>query len=53
MVFTARPGRIKTIVPIDQPRPRDLFSPEREALRLRLTDLLRDEVARAFAEQEG
>ena len=30
VVFTARPGRIKTIVPIDLPRPRDLFSPEAE-----------------------
>ena len=26
VVFTARPGRIKTIVPIDMPRPRNLFS---------------------------
>jgi NitT/TauT family transport system ATP-binding protein len=53
VVFTARPGRIKTIVPIDLPRPRDLFSRECEALRLQLTDLLRDEVERAFAEQEA
>jgi NitT/TauT family transport system ATP-binding protein len=53
VVFTARPGRIKTIVPIDMPRPRNLFSPEAEALRIQLTDLLRDEVDRAFAEQEA
>ncbi|MBS0517877.1 MAG: ABC transporter ATP-binding protein [Proteobacteria bacterium] len=53
VVFTARPGRIKTIVPVDLPRPRDLFSREAEALRIQLTDLLRDEVDRAFAEQEG
>jgi NitT/TauT family transport system ATP-binding protein len=53
VVFTARPGRIKTIVPIDLPRPRNLFSPEAEALRIQLTDLLRDEVDRAFAEQEA
>ena len=32
VVFTARPGRIKTIVPIDLPRPRNLFSREAEAL---------------------
>lgn len=53
VVFTSRPGRIKTIVPIDLPRPRNLFSPGAEALRIRLTELLRDEVDRAFAEQEA
>ena len=53
VVFTSRPGRIKTIVPIDLPRPRNLFSREAEALRIQLTELLRDEVDRAFAEQEA
>jgi len=53
VVFTSRPGRIKTIVPIDLPRPRNLFSRECEALRIQLTELLRDEVDRAFAEQEA
>jgi NitT/TauT family transport system ATP-binding protein len=53
VIFTARPGRIKTIIPIDLPRPRDPFSPEAETLRKQLTDLLRDEVDRAFAEQEA
>jgi NitT/TauT family transport system ATP-binding protein len=52
VVFTSRPGQIKCIVPIELPRPRDLFSSEAEALRVRLTELLRDEVDRAFAEQE-
>jgi NitT/TauT family transport system ATP-binding protein len=52
VVFTARPGRIKAIVPIDQPRPRDLTSPTSLALRVELTALLQDEVDRAFAEQE-
>lgn len=51
--FTARPGRIKMIVPVDIPRPRDPFSPESEALRKQLTEILRDEVDRAFAEQEA
>ncbi len=53
VVFTARPGRIKTIVPVDLPRPRDLFSPGADALRRHLTEQLRDEVDRAFAEQEA
>jgi NitT/TauT family transport system ATP-binding protein len=52
VVFTSRPGRIKTIVPIDLPRPRDPFSPQAEALRRHLTAQLQDEVDRAFAEQE-
>jgi NitT/TauT family transport system ATP-binding protein len=52
VVFTARPGRIKAIVPIDLPRPRDLTSPALLALRVELTALLQDEVDRAFAEQE-
>ena len=53
VVFTSRPGRIKTIVPIDIPRPRDPFSSEAELLRRQLTELMRDEVDRAFAEQEA
>jgi NitT/TauT family transport system ATP-binding protein len=53
VVFTARPGQIKTIVQIELARPRKLFSPECEQLRMRLTELLRDEVDRAFAEQEA
>ncbi|HYZ24075.1 MAG TPA: ABC transporter ATP-binding protein [Rhodopila sp.] len=53
VVFTARPGRIKTIVPVDLVRPRDPFSPQAEALRRHLTAQLQDEVDRAFAEQEA
>ncbi len=53
VVFTARPGRIKTVFPIALPRPRNLFSREVEAIRIQLTELLRDEVDRAFAEQEA
>ena len=53
VVFTARPGRVKAIVPAEAPRPRDLTSPDALALRVRLTALLQDEVDRAFAEQEA
>jgi NitT/TauT family transport system ATP-binding protein len=52
VVFTARPGQIKRIIPIELPRPRDMFAPEAERLRRELTELLQDEVERAFAEQE-
>ncbi len=53
IIFTARPGRIKTIVPVDLPRPRDPFSHGAEVLRRHLTAQLQDEVDRAFAEQES
>jgi len=53
VVFTSRPGRVKTIVPVDLPRPRDLFCRAAEELRRELTRLLQDEVDRAFAEQEA
>ena len=53
VVLTARPGRVKEIIPIALPRPRDQFSPQAEQLRRELTELLQDEVERAFAEQEA
>ena len=53
VVCTARPGRIKDIVAIDRPRPRDPFAPESVSLRRQLTELLSAEVDRAFAEQEN
>jgi NitT/TauT family transport system ATP-binding protein len=53
VVFTARPGRIKSIIPVALPRPRNLFTAEAERLRRALTELLQDEVERAFAEQEA
>lgn len=53
LVFTARPGRIKEIVPVDLPRPRSTRDPAIIALQQRLADLLADEVDRAFLEQEA
>lgn len=53
VVFTARPGRIKEIVPVDLPRPRNPRDAAFHALHDRLAELLADEVDRAFAEQEA
>jgi NitT/TauT family transport system ATP-binding protein len=52
VVFTARPGTVKSIVPIELPRPRNPRNPKLHTLRDHLMDLLADEVDRAFAEQE-
>lgn len=53
VVFTARPGRVKTIVPIEMERPRPSRDPRYHRYRDMFTDLLADEVDRAFAEQQG
>lgn len=52
IVFTARPGRVKCEVTVDAARPRELHDPAMVALHKRLSDLLADEVDRAFEEQE-
>ncbi|OSP53406.1 ABC transporter ATP-binding protein [Pseudoruegeria sp. SK021] len=52
IVFTSRPGQIKAEIKIDQPRPRDLHSPEMVDLARRCDALLAEEVNKAFAEQE-
>jgi len=52
VVFTAAPGRIKEIVPVDLPRPRNPRDAAVHEIHDHLLDLLRDEVDRAFAEQE-
>ncbi len=49
VVMTARPGRIKQIIAIDLPRPRDVTSAEFNETRRRVTALLEDEVQAAFA----
>jgi NitT/TauT family transport system ATP-binding protein len=53
VVFTARPGRVKTVVPIDLPRPRPSRDPRYHEYRDMFSELLADEVDRAFAEQEA
>lgn len=39
-IMTARPGRIQEIIPIDLPKPRDINSPEFNAIEKRLRDLV-------------
>lgn len=53
VVFTSRPGQVKTIVPIDLPRPRPSRDSRYHQYRDLFTDLLADEVDRAFSEQEA
>jgi NitT/TauT family transport system ATP-binding protein len=54
IVMTARPGRIKEVIPINLPRPRsfDLVNtPEFGALFQHTFHLIREEVTRAMTEQ--
>jgi len=53
VVFTARPGRVKQELTVELPRPRDPHDPRMVELHRRLTELLADEVDRAFLEQES
>ena len=47
-VMTSRPGRIKDILPVDLPYPRDLNAPAAVALRAKLWDQIREESLRAM-----
>jgi NitT/TauT family transport system ATP-binding protein len=54
-VMTARPGRIKKSIPVPMPRPRSIeltLSPEFNALRREVLDLIREESVRAAMETE-
>ena len=57
VVMTAQPGRIKTIIDVPFPHPRDLItlsaSAELGKLKLDIWRVLEDEVQRARAEEEG
>jgi NitT/TauT family transport system ATP-binding protein len=52
VVFTARPGQIKSEIRIAAPRPRDLRSPEMIDLARECEAHLAEEVEKAFKEQE-
>ena len=47
VVLTSRPGRIKTIVPIPLPRPRDFYDPEVSKLASHILSELRNEMVAA------
>jgi NitT/TauT family transport system ATP-binding protein len=56
IVMTSRPGRIKEVIEVNLPRPRNLEmvnTPEFGALFDRAFHLIRDEVRRAMAEQSA
>jgi sulfonate transport system ATP-binding protein len=53
VVMTARPGRIKEIVTVALPRPRDVTSTEFNHMRRRVATLLEDEVQATFAAMQG
>jgi NitT/TauT family transport system ATP-binding protein len=53
VVMTARPGRIKDVVPVGLPFPRDLSAPAAVALRARLWEQVREESMRAMTEGQG
>jgi NitT/TauT family transport system ATP-binding protein len=56
IVITARPGRVKEIITVDEPHPRrpDFMTSDKfNALRNRLYELLRDEIRKAAAEQQA
>lgn len=49
LVMTARPGRIKQIVPVPLDRPRDVTSADFNVVRRTVSELLEEEVMSAFA----
>jgi NitT/TauT family transport system ATP-binding protein len=52
IVLTARPGRVLDSMPIDMARPRSVIGEEFDRYRAHFVGRLREEVARAFQEQE-
>jgi NitT/TauT family transport system ATP-binding protein len=49
-VMSARPGRIREIIPLDLPRPRDITSPQFNEIKRHVLDLLRSDRAKANLE---
>lgn len=53
VVMTARPGRVKDVVTVSLPYPRDLNTPDAVALRARLWSQIREESLRAMAQERA
>lgn len=53
VIMTARPGRIKEIVPVELPRPRDVTSAAFNEIRRHVTELLTIEVRNAFEQMRA
>jgi ABC-type nitrate/sulfonate/bicarbonate transport system ATPase subunit len=51
VVMTARPGRVKTVVELPSPYPREMESPDLVTLRAKLWSEIRDESLRALGER--
>jgi NitT/TauT family transport system ATP-binding protein len=49
VVLSSRPGRVKEVLPVDLPRPRDEDDPRFIALRHRLRALINEEIAAQLA----
>jgi NitT/TauT family transport system ATP-binding protein len=52
-VMSARPGRIREIIPLDLPRPRDITSPQFNEIKRHILELLRLERATSSPETLG
>jgi NitT/TauT family transport system ATP-binding protein len=53
VIMTARPGEIKTIIEVDDERPRDMTSPAMAQMQRRVREVLTEEIDRATALEEA
>ena len=53
VVLTARPAKVKSVVEVELERPRDRFAPDFIDLRMKILDMLREEVVKALSMQRS
>ena len=53
VVMTARPGRIKTVIAVEEERPRDMTSPSMGQMQRRVRAILTEEISRAAALEQA